>query len=186
MLRTLLAAIAACLLVASAAHAQRRAPAHLVLARVCVHEAGWESPADCAAIWDVLTSGAERHGISRRSFAHAYSGRALRGRTSRPWVAELNERGDAPRSWPRVWVARDGRVMEHPGWGVFRARWLALLEECRRIVAGEVASSCVEPPHDWGGPVDDERARRLGLVRVSCGETRNRFYLRPSLLADRD
>lgn len=179
---TLLAALAA-LLATSSAEAQRayRAPDHLTLARVCVHEAGWESVDDCAAIWEVLRAGAERGGYSVRVYALAYSGRALRGQTSRPWVAELNEEGSRPRSWPTTWQGRP-----HPGWGAFRTRWLALLEACRLIVAGEVRSSCEDQPHDWGGPVDDRRARRLGLIRIDCGETLNRYYQRPSLIAERD
>jgi hypothetical protein len=182
---TTLAALAALLLVVSTAEAQRREPEHLLLARLCVHEAGWESVADCAAIWEVLELGAERNAISVRSFAYAYSGLALRGQTSKPWAAELDERGSTPPSWP-AWGTRRGRTVRHAPFAAYRERWLLLLEACRAIVAGQVPSACEEPPHDWGGAVDDARAARLGLVRLHCGETRNRFYLRPSLLAERD
>lgn len=141
----------------------------LVLARVCVHEAGWTSIADCAAIHEVLRNGAERTHMSFASYAHAYSGRALAGRTTRPWVIELHASGAAPHG------------ITSGQWHARRADWLALLEHARSIVAGDEASGCAEPVHDWGSPTHDrERARRLGLVPVDCGDTRNDFYARPS------
>lgn len=160
----------------SVAAAQHRESDAVVLARVCAHEAGWSALADCAAIYDVIWSGAARHGMSFRSYAYAYSGRALRGQTSRPWAGALREDGREPVGWP----------MRGPSWSGYRAQWLALLDYARALVAGDAASTCAQTPHDWGGDMDSERASRLGLIPVDCGTTRNHFYLRPSLVAHRE
>lgn len=45
---------------------------------------------------------------------------------------------------------------------------------------------CASPVHDWGGAMDRERANRIGLIEVECGETSNDFYARPSLVARDD
>lgn len=161
-------------------------PDYLMLARICVHEAGWEAEADCAAIHQVLTAGAEREDLSYRTYAHNYSGRALRGETSRSWVANLREDGREPEGWPETTIVREGdavRVAPHAPWSMYRDRWLRTIELARRVIAGEITASCVEPVHDWGGRVDRGRARRLGLIEVECGETRNDFYARPALRA---
>ena len=99
----ILAALTAVLLSPATVSGQtRRASDALVLARVCAHEAGWDALADCSAIYDVLRGGAERHGMTLRAFAHAYSGRALRGQTSRPWMAARTLRRPARRHGARV------------------------------------------------------------------------------------
>lgn len=187
----ILAALTALLLNPTLASGQtRREPDALVLARVCAHEAGWDALDDCAAIYDVLRGGAERHGMTLRAYAYAYSGRALRGQTSRPWMGALREDGGEPLGWPSMRLVRMpggvSRVERHPSWSGYRAQWLALLDYARALVSGAVVSRCEEPPHDWGGSMDHERAERIGLIPVVCGETRNTFYQRPSLVGDRD
>lgn len=167
--------LALVLIIPTVASAQRRDDA-LTLARVCAHEAGWSAFADCAAIYDVLRGGAARYGMSLTAYAHSYSGRALRAQTSRPWVATLRADGGEPVAWPA----------SYGPWARYRASWLALLDYARALVAGTVSSDCEEPPHDWGGDMDSDRAERLGLIPIECGQTRNRFYLRPSLVADRE
>ncbi len=167
------------------AEAQSRASDTLLLARICVHESGWDSPLDCAAIHQVLVAGAAREDMSYRSYAYSYSGRALRGETSRSWVAHLREDGREPENWPRTVVVRRGGelvVQPHASWAAFRDRWLVTLETARMVMSGALSHSCETPPHDWGGRVDRARARRLGLIPVECGETRNDFYLRPALV----
>lgn len=159
-------------------------PDYLLLARICVHEAGWEQEADCAAIHQVLVAGAEREDLSYRTYAYNYSGRALRGETSRAWVANLREDGREPDGWPETVIVRDGdsvSVEPHAPWGMYRERWLRTIEIARGVIAGSITAACAEPVHDWGGRVDRGRARRLGLVEVDCGETRNDFYARPAL-----
>lgn len=181
-MRILLAAIAALALAPSTSAAQF-VPASdaVILARVCFHESGWTSTDDCAGIKEVLVNGSERHGLSFRSYALAYSGRALRGETSRSWVAQLGPRGRRPSRWPVTWDSPTG-PRPHPGWSVFRDRWMDLLGLAERLMDGTASGKCETSPHDWGGPMDDARAERIGLIRIDCGETLNRFYLRPSLV----
>lgn len=179
------AAMGALLALAVPADAQH-VPDYLLLARICVHEAGWEAEADCAAIHEVLTAGAEREDLSYRTYAYNYAGRALRGETSRAWVANLREDGREPEGWPETTLVRDGdavSVRPHAPWSMYRDRWLGTIAIARRVIAGEIAARCAEPVHDWGGRVDRGRARRLGLVEVECGDTRNDFYARPALRA---
>jgi len=177
------ATMGALLALACPADAQH-VPEYLLLARICVHEAGWEAEADCAAIHEVLVRGAEREELSYRTYAYNYAGRALRGETSRSWVASLREDGREPEGWPETSIRRDGdtvSVVPHAPWSAYRDRWLATLEMARRVHAGEIRAACAEPVHDWGGRVDRSRARRLGLIEVECGDTRNDFYARPAL-----
>lgn len=188
-MRTVILAAALVLFVTSA-HAQHESDA-LVLARICAHEAGWSAheSGDCAAIATVLLRLAEDRGWTFRAAAYAYSGRALRGETSRRYYAELDEHGTQPASWPgHRWVTRGDIVVAEPGpsWSRFRPRWLALLDHARAVLAGEVVDACADPPDDWGGRVDRRRAARLGLVEVDCGETHNDFYRRPSRMDDVD
>lgn len=144
----------------------------LVLARLCVSEAGlgcWET-GDGAAIYSVLRARAARRGHTWRTAARSYSphvtGR-LAPRTPRgAWVAQLREDGEQPAGWPA-----------RAPWSAYRERWLGVLAEARRVVAEGVASPCAEQPEHWGGRVDRERARRLGMRRVDCGPTRNDFYV---------
>lgn len=165
---------------------RRRHDTALLLARTCVHEAGWRSPEDCAAIWRVWLAGAEREGLSPASFGRAYSRRLLVLRSvARTWAAHLERSGSEPVGWPRTRVVRDGasaRVELHAPWSAYRERWLGVLAVCDAIVRGEgpaLPESCA--PTDWGGPgLDDERAARIGLVEVDCGDTANRYYVRPS------
>lgn len=153
------------------------------LARLTVHEAGWEDRGDMEAIFAVLQTGAEREGMSWRSFARLYSRRLHAGTVTRRWAGELTENCAEPPSWPRVAVARDGSVTTHAPWSAFRARCVEVMERAREVLSGERSDGCVERPDDWGGRVDRARARRLGLIRVECArgdvETVNDFYRRP-------
>lgn len=178
-------ALAALVLVlfAAPASAQREDEA-LTLARVCVHEAGWDSPADCAAIWRVWTRGAERTGLRRASFARAYSRRLLVERSvTRRWASGLRRDGLEPEGWPSVEMRLERgavRVVRAPAWSAYRERWLRVLEQADAIVRGEglaLPETC--EPDDWGGAMDAERAERLRLIEVECGDTRNRFFVRP-------
>lgn len=159
------------------------------LARIVVHETGWEDTGDASAIFAVLTSGAEREGITWQAYARRYSRRLHRGEVSRRWAVELTEDCARPPSWPRVVTARasDGAlsVRPHPGWGAYRDRCQAVMARVREVLAGEREHGCPSEPHDWGGRVDRERARRLGLIEIDCSrgdvETVGFYYLRPSL-----
>lgn len=183
----------------SAAHGDAETDA-LLLARICVSEAGWEcwQTGDGYAIHEVLLRGAERHGIAYAAFARRYSPRATGAHPSptRPWIGDLRADGEAPSAWPRVITRRraDGTaaVEPHPPWGIYRPRWLAVLAQARVVASYALDDvdewgSCEGPVHDWGGSMDRDRATRLGLLDVDCGDTSNDFYARPSQLGvDRD
>lgn len=176
----------------STADAQVPRSRALLLAQVTIHEAGWEDTGDMEAIDAVFRAGAERSAIRYESFANSYSGRIWSGATDKPWVRHINERCNEPAEWPTIIIRRrvdrEGNEtftrVRHASWSVFRERCVAVMARAREVVAGERVAPCA--PHDWGGRVDRERAARIGLVPVSCDlgdvETRNDFYLRPSLI----
>lgn len=146
-----------------------RGDAGLWLARICVSESGWDSPADCSAILEVLRWGGYHHGTHWLTHAQSYSRRLFGGaRRHRGWPSHLRVDGEEPEQWPST-VA----------WSAYRARWLSILATARRMAAHPTAN-CEEAPTDWGGRVDLDRARRLGMVPVSCGATRNWFFVRRS------
>jgi hypothetical protein len=153
----------------------------LVLARICAHEAGYTAYEDCAAIHTVLSRGAERHHRTFRDEAYAYSGMALRRETSRPWYAELDERGREPYSWPIIMPlrCRDGicEVRRAPSWSRYRSLWLLLLATARLFVSGDKWDACTEWPDHWGGSMDREGALENGLREIDCGDTENDFWV---------
>lgn len=182
-------------LFARGARGQRRPSEELLLAQITIHEAGWDDTGDAEGIDAVLRNGAAREGISYRAFARAYSGRIWTGETSKPWVRHLTESCDAPAEWPAATVrhgvsAATGEEtyvrVPHAPWRVFRARCLAVMERAREIRSGARTHHCASEPHDWGGAIDHERAERIGLIPIDCSagdvETRNTFYVRPSLV----
>lgn len=168
----------------------------LLLARICVSEAGWDcfDTKDGYAIHEVLLRGAARHNISYAAYARSYSKAAGRGgdnvRPRTQWIREMNERGDQPPSWPtHRYVNSGGAVRVHPGlpWSQYRGSWLAVLERAKEVVQRFALDNlgvwgvCASAVHDWGGSMDRHRAERIGLVAVECGETSNDFYCRPRL-----
>lgn len=133
----------------------------LDLARLCVHEAGWDSPDDCAAIFAVVRN--------RRARVRSFGRHLLAGTTRHaPWVLELTRAATAPPHMHDASWTRDRGT--HPS---RRAAWLALLDACDRIVQ--------EPPacdaRTWGNASDFRRAAAHGRsFRFSdCGTTRNLF-----------
>lgn len=171
----------ACLVVTAPAVAQRcpRVPDHLILARLTVHEAGWEAEADMRGIHAVLRRIAARDSISFARAACLHSGRALRGETSRAWVAGLDEDGARPVRWPSAATrCRDGvcRVEEHAPWVAFVDRWRRTLELAAHVVAHADATFTDCAPLTWGSRMDVRRGEERGRARfetVDCGETRN-------------
>ena len=170
----------------------------LLLARICVSEAGWDcfDTKDGMAIHEVLLRGAARHRISYAAFARAYSKAAGRGgdnvRERIRWIREMNERGEQPASWPAQRYVRNGdavRVLPGLPWAQYRGAWLSVLERAREVVQRYALDNlrswgvCESPVHDWGGLMDHNRAVRIGLIQVSCNGTSNNFYARPALLA---
>lgn len=138
----------------------------VILARICVSEAGWADSDDCAAIHAVIAGIAEREGMSWRSAARAASPRLAACTVSRRWLCGLDERGDEPAHWPST-----------ASWSRYRDDWLSALRRARQIMSGEHAHRCAEAPRTWGSVEDFARARRAGrrMRVIDCGDTRNRF-----------
>ncbi len=151
------------------AHAQRMDDV-LALGAVCVSEAGFDVHSDeCSAIASVLRS--RCRGCTMATAARLYSRRVFDNtrRDSRAWLAHLRPDGGVPSHWP-----------SNASWAQYRSRWLGVLDLAGSILRGDVVHRCEMPPAHWGGIVDDRRARRMRLVRIDCGSTRNRFYVLPS------
>lgn len=173
---------------ASAAHAQ--CPRHLgepvILARITWSEAGIDAdPREAAALAAVLRDRARVIGTDFAGAACAYSSRVFDPQRTdrRRWLAHLDARGAEPDGWTEPYTTCSTRtdlctVHERPPWRAFRARWLALVEVARRVLAGEVEHGCEEDPGWWGAPYgeDMERARRMGLRRLECDGVRNAYF----------
>jgi hypothetical protein len=134
----------------------------LDLARLAVHESGWEHPAEAAAIYAVAVNGAERTGMTWPRWLRVHSRRFAARQVTRSWVYRLDRRGSDP----------------HAGisWAAHRDRWLAILAAADAAIAAPPV--CVA--RTWGSAADAARVVRLGLplVPVSCGVTRNTYFAR--------
>lgn len=137
----------------------------LCAARLCVREAGWSSPADCAAILQTLhaTSRGDE-GVCDRI---ARVGRAAR--EHRRWADALPADPNAgpPDGWP-----------SSAPWEGHGERWRRVLDAHRRWIAGRAPRPCPAPPLAWGDRRDDPIALSRGLVRLDCGSLL-RFWGRP-------
>lgn len=149
---------------------QARITDQLALARVAASEAGLLATDDeIAAIAAVLRESCSE--CSLLTSARNYSGRVFDPTRNDPraWVAFLSPDGREPAHWP-----------EGVSWSVHRERWLAVYEAAGRVVRGDLVHRCPESPRHWGGAMDRERAARMRLVQIDCGDTRNDFYVLPS------
>jgi hypothetical protein len=143
---------------------------------------------DVFGIHEVLLRGVEREHMSYVAFAQTYAHRmwdALspvelqRAALGIPldgnrWAGFMRE--DLRR--PTGWTARDG------AWDPEAARYaLELARDAVQydLLALEEFSPCTAPVDDWGGRMDHEHARSIGLVEVDCGpDAINTFFARPS------
>lgn len=185
---------------------------HLVLARMCSHEASlpvwvedelggrWALHRDHSVLWgddcylihQVLLRGAQRmlEAGSQSSFSDRYLAFA---------VAYSHDRFFAP-------GPRDGNAWAmdlHPDgheparwhgvpWGHARRAWRyvwGFTEGIARMTLEDFEGptamwACSEAITDWGGRVDAAHARSIGLIEVACdGVTSNTPYVRPGLRA---
>ncbi len=187
---------------AQKAHSQdhRQLTPTVALARLCISEAGWDcfTSGDGLAIHEVISRGSERQGVRYTSYARAYAQRLFGARPHDVprlrWVGQINEACDEPSDWPTTITSRrrDGtiQVSPHAPWSAYRAQCqhvMTVAAEISRLTIENVSewSICSQPVHDWGGHLDEARARRIGLVPVECGVsdevTRNTFYCRPGV-----
>lgn len=130
-------------------------------------------------------------------FAHAYSTRVFdpTPTDANRWAADLRSDGSEPMFWRRSrTVCEDDvcRSVRSPAWGHGdREAWLFVYGLATDLVARglddvRVWSPCESEIDDWGGRMDHEHARSIGLIPVSCGmtgTTANTFYARPGRVA---
>src|SRR6478609_2226640 len=100
------------------------------LAALCVNEAGWDSPGDCAAIFAVLFNNGVNEGVPWLVFATWYSPRFFAGTGARPWTSHLRDSDAHPEGMTASWLQpRDGGLPSR------RARFASLVAECRFIIS---------------------------------------------------
>lgn len=130
-------------------------------------------------------------------FAHAYSTRVFvpTDTDSNRWAADLRSDGSEPMYWRRSHTVCESdvcRSVRSPAWGRSdRDAWLYVYGLATELVAHGLDdvrtwSPCEGPVDDWGGRMDHEHARSIGLVPVACGDvtnTANTFYARPGRIA---
>jgi hypothetical protein len=132
-------------------------------------------------------------------FAHAYSTRVFdpTPTDANRWAADLRSDGSEPMFWRRArTVCQDDvcRSVHGPIWGhLDRDAWLYVYGLATELVGHDLAdvrawSPCESAIDDWGGRMDHEHARSIGLIPVACGAagtTANTFYARPGRVAIR-
>jgi hypothetical protein len=141
---------------------EARAQDEITVARLVVHEAGWQSPADADAIAAVVLNGAARTGMTPARYALVYAPRFAAGTTGRAWVHRLDAAGHDPR------LAIN--------WQLHRPLWLALIERCRAALRSPPICAAT----DWSSPSHMRRRLRRGAAFrvVDCGLTVNVFAVR--------
>ena len=159
------------------------------MSRVAFQATGGSSPADHAAIFEVLQNRAAMRGVSLVRTMRAYSPKATC--TRYPCTGR-----SATTNGRTMWIQRLGlsghRPAEYLGlfpWPRIRARWLATVEYTRDLFAGRAQSQCVAPPLNWGcerpdrgcndtpGYLAEWRDRRgMSPCGVDCGDTGNVFW----------
>lgn len=155
---------------------EQEPPANVLLARLCVNEAGWNT-LDCAAIGHIRMRSARTNDRDiRAELLYQHGARSLRidratnvqSNDRRPWIGDLYGQR-APRYWPSN-IEWDSQGLP---------RWSMVLEMATGVIAGTEPDPCRQGrirPNTWGGPeVDAERLARPGWQDAHCGATRNRF-----------
>lgn len=179
---------------ATPAHAEDKTQeAALALAKVCVNEAGFLAPADCAAIYQTFVNLRGRQPGDIIEAAEAHSGRVMGVREAScdvegsanttcrgnvVWSRELEWNNNVPPSWNEPVPFRP-------------ERWERMRQFAMRLVTGaERRRPCMGTPITWGGPqLDDwvlrERNRRRAerghppLQILACDGTYNHFVGHP-------
>jgi hypothetical protein len=145
----------------------------VMLARVCVSEAGWTSHEECTVITHALVYQAQMRDRPVRSQICAYAPNSCNPRREDPrrWIAHLHpERRSPPPGWP-----------SGVSWAERRAMFAALVVTAARAYRGEIPSACPGALH-WGSrycrPCRDRMAQ-YGYMRAGCG-LRNAWWRRRS------
>ncbi len=172
-------------------HTRASEDEQLWLARICVHEAGWDSPEDCAALYQALRSLRDEMHERNPSYDHTivdairyYSPRFYAGTSARPWArwATVGPRTTTPQGWPLTVTNLDGTSRPHPPWHAYRERWARAYGHAGAVLQASFTGSCAASPRHWGmrTGIDAVRARRA-IARgdwyvIDCGSTRNAYY----------
>lgn len=135
----------------------------LMLARVCVSEAGWHGHDECTVIVHAVVHQAQVRGRSVEAQICAYAPNSCNPnrQDDRRWIAHLHpERSQPPPGWPRG-----------SSWAQHRAYFVAMLLVAHRAYIGELPSACPGAFH-WGSQgcrPCRQRMREHGFVRAGCG-----------------
>jgi len=146
----------------------------LLLARVCVSEAGWypDSKHDCAGIYETALTirGTRSTAWALRRLSPRATGTKPALRARGRWVQSLRADAGQPVGWPY-------RLK----WKHYRTRWVRTLTYAWACVNGECEDVTGRAePWAWGMPgVDDIIAIRRGLVPIAGTETKNTFWRKP-------
>ena len=142
----------------------------LMLAQICVNEAGWTRGDDCPALFAVLNSRVERTGREWEYSTRLYAKSTFnKNRKHRVWTSYLNPEATEPHGWP-----------QNLDWeNVYKPKWLAMLQYAQDIVDGKITAKCT--PHHWGAGDgwNFESATARGWHLQNCGSTENAFWRLP-------
>ena len=121
--------------------------AKVLTARSCVGEAGFEAVDECMAIAWVYATRARETKMGYVKIVKRYSA-ALKAHSMhrRPWIRELNLKGDKPENWPSL------------NWRVHRYLWKQLLVRLDEWARGKVPNPIPDANH-YGSEGDAKRAR---------------------------
>jgi hypothetical protein len=93
-------------------------------------------------------------------------GRYSKPAPAKPWIQQLDITASRPKSWPRQVKWR----------GVHDVKWREMLAHAQKIISGKIVAEC-DPAH-WGDRKGDHaRAVNAGWKEVTCGDTKNEFWV---------
>lgn len=145
------------------------------LARAMVSEAGWDETRDQVAVayvllrrWELARKQLRKYSMVTviRKYCAGFKGPAATKRQK--WVKHMTLDGKRPKSWP-----------DDIKWRDYRERWMAVLDLAETWRNGAHPDPCNGKAMYWGGPMDRPSKR---MIKMDCGETKNRFYTVKPLL----
>jgi hypothetical protein len=149
------------------------------IARAMVSEAGWDETLDHVAVAFVLLrrwrlAQKQFPGYSMVSVVRKYCAgfRDMALTKRQKWIKNMTLDGRRPAGWPDDIFWRD-----------YRDRWIAVLNLVEAWRRGEHPDPCSGKAMYWGGPMDRPSKR---MIRMDCGNTKNRFYTVKPLLEEPD
>jgi hypothetical protein len=148
------------------------------VARAMVAEAGWDEIEDQVAIAYVLL---RRWRLARKQFPrysmvtvikkYCAGFRDVAFTKRQKWVKNLTLDAKRPKGWPNDISWRD-----------YQEEWTEVLDLAETWRRGGLEDPCNGRAMYWGGPMDRPSKR---MIKMDCGETKNRFYTVKPLLETR-